>query len=87
MEEIQTVTLNKINNILGNSEIEVFHKVFNKQCIAVAKLPNGFVLSGESAVVDPRKYDRQIGQEMAIDDIKHKLWELEGYLLQDKLDN
>lgn len=85
MDEIKTVTLDKINSILDESEFEVFHKVFNKQCIVVAKLPNDFVVMGTSAVVDPRKYDKQIGQEMAIDDIRHKLWELEGYLLQNEL--
>lgn len=79
------VTLEQVEGILEASEFEVFHKVFDKQCIVVAKLPNGFTIVGESACVDPANYDEQIGFDIAKGRIKNKIWELEGYKLQNQL--
>ena len=81
----KTVTKEQIETILKESEYEVFHRVFGKQCLVVAKLPNGFTLVGESACVDPENYDEQIGLDLAKENIKNRLWELEGYLLQNKI--
>jgi len=78
------VTLEQVNEILENSEFEVFHKIFNKQCIVVAKLPNGFTVLGESACVDPTNYDEEIAIDLAKKRIVNKIWELEGYLLQSR---
>lgn len=80
-----TVTKEQIQSILDNSEYEVFHRVFDKQCLVVAKLPNGFTIVGESACVDPNNYDEQIGFDLAVDRIKNRIWELEGYNLQNQL--
>lgn len=80
-----TITQEQINEIISASEFEEFHKVFGKQSIVVAKLPNGFTIVGESACVDPDNYDNQIGFDIALGRIKNKLWELEGYKLQNQL--
>ncbi|MEK4152306.1 Gp49 family protein [Carnobacterium sp. FSL E2-0243] len=80
-----TVTQEKIDTILIGSTFETFHRVFGKQCIVVAELPNGFTIVGESACVDPANYDNKIGFELAIKKIKDRLWELEGYKLQNEL--
>lgn len=80
-----TVTKKQIADIMINSEYEVFHRVFEKQCLVVAKLPNGFTVVGESACVDPSIYDEKIGVELAKQRIEERLWELEGYRLQCKL--
>jgi len=80
-----TVTKEQIQSILDNSEYEVFHRVFDKQCLVVAKLPNGFTIVGESACVDASNYDEQIGFKLAVDRIKNRIWELEGYNLQNQL--
>lgn len=77
-----TVTKRQIEDIMAHSEYEVFHKVFGKQCLVVAKLPNGFTVVGESACVDPSNYDEEIGEELAKQRIEERLWELEGYKLQ-----
>lgn len=76
------VTQNQINTILEEAEYEVFHKIFGKQCIVVAKLKNGFTVVGESACIDPNNYDEQIGFDLAKKRIENRLWELEGYALQ-----
>lgn len=89
MEEAKknTVTKDQITEILLQSKVEVFHAIFGKQCIVVALLPNGFTIVGESACVDPRNYDNEIGYELAMKDIEKQLWMLEGYLLQNRGDN
>ncbi|MET4562189.1 hypothetical protein ABIA69_003375 [Lysinibacillus parviboronicapiens] len=80
-----TVTQEHIEEIIAISSYEVFHRVHGKQCIVVAKLPNGFTVVGESACVDANNYDEQIGFDLAVKHIKSRLWELEGYALQNKL--
>lgn len=82
---VNTVTQEQIDNIIAQSSFEVFHRVHEKQCLVVAKLPNGFTVVGESACVDPNNYDEQIGYDLAVKHIKNRLWELEGYALQNKL--
>jgi hypothetical protein len=52
-----------------------------------AFLPNGFNVGyGESACVDPKNYDKALGEKYAkercLSAAKDKLWELEGYLLK-----
>lgn len=85
MSQNNTVTKEQIDTIMDNSDYEVFHAVFGKQCIVVAQLPNGFTVIGESACVDPENYDEQIGLDLAMKRIESKIWELEGYKLQSEL--
>jgi hypothetical protein len=47
-------------------------------------LENGFSVRGESACVDPRNFNMEIGQQLAHRDAYSKLWQLEGYLLAEK---
>lgn len=46
---------------------------------------NGFVVHGISNCVDPANFDAQIGEREAYKRAFNQLWELEGYLLKDKL--
>lgn len=80
-----TVTEKHIEELFDQLEFETFHRVFGKQCVIIAKLPNGFTIVGESACVDPMNYVERIGEEIALKRIKEKLWELEGYKLQNAL--
>lgn len=80
-----SVTQDDINTIIKNSKRVTYHRVFDKQCIIVLELPNGFTVLGESACVDPNNYDDRMGEKIAMKKIENKLWELEGYLLQTKL--
>lgn len=85
MSQANSITKEQIDTIMDNSNYEVFHAVFGKQCIVVAQLPNGFTVIGESACVDPENYDPNIGFELALKRIESKIWELEGYKLQSEL--
>lgn len=53
--------------------------------IAVIVLKNGFTLIGESACASPENYDREIGEKIALDNARQKIWALEGYVLRSKL--
>lgn len=48
-------------------------------------LPNGFCVTGESAAASPENFDREIGERIALENAKHKVWALEGYLLKQSL--
>lgn len=82
---MNTITIEQINMLLDEAEYSVAHRLFDKQCIVVAKLKNGFTITGESACVDPANYDEEIGFTIAKNQIAQKLWELEGYALQKSL--
>lgn len=49
--------------------------------ICNVKLVNGYSVRGESACVDPRNFDMEIGKQLAHRDAFSKIWALEGYLL------
>lgn len=48
-------------------------------------LENGFSVRGESACVDPAMFNEAIGKQIAYDNAFDKIWQLEGYLLKEKL--
>lgn len=48
-------------------------------------LQNGFNVAGESACASPENFDAEIGQRIAFENAKQKIWALEGYLLKQKL--
>ena len=50
-------------------------------------LRNGYSTIGESAAVSLENFDKEIGQKVARDNARDKIWQLEGYLLKDKLFN
>lgn len=52
--------------------------------ICVLTLENGYTVTGESACVDPAKFDHEIGKRIAREDAFEKIWALEGYLLKQK---
>ncbi|UYA60179.1 Phage protein, Gp66 (IR5) [Pectobacterium sp. F1-1] len=52
-------------------------------CILV--LRNGFTVTGESACVSPENFDAEIGRKIAHQNAVNKIWQLEGYLLKQRL--
>lgn len=79
-----TVTEEKIKEIIDNSNISVL-TAFDKCTIVACQLPNGFVIVESSACVSPENYDVDMGVEICMERITNKIWELEGYRLQDEL--
>jgi hypothetical protein len=48
-------------------------------------LQNGFTVTGESACVSPANFDEELGRKIARGHARDKIWQLEGYLLKDRL--
>ena len=79
-----TITQEQIDALIRESQISV-KTVFGKCTIVAVQLKNGFVLVESSSCVDPLNYNEAMGMAICIDRIKNKLWELEGYKLQNEL--
>lgn len=50
-------------------------------------LRNGYSVCGESASASPENFDAAIGRKIARQNARNKIWQLEGYLLREKLHN
>lgn len=48
-------------------------------------LQNGYNVTGESACASPENFNQEIGEKVAFDNARQKIWQLEGYLLKQKL--
>lgn len=73
-ERIQARIISADYIVIGNSTVTICNLT----------LINGFSVRGESACVDPRNFDMEIGREIAYRDAFSKLWQLEGYLLAER---
>ena len=52
-------------------------------CVIVLK--NGFTVTGESACASHENFNAEIGENIAFENARNKIWLLEGYLLKEKL--
>jgi hypothetical protein len=48
-------------------------------------LRNGYSVRGEAATVSKENFDEDIGKEISFKNAREKIWQLEGYLLQELL--
>lgn len=78
------ITEEMVQEILDNSEF-IVDTLFDKCTLVSCKLPNGFVITESSACVDQANYNEEIGFEICMERITNKVWELEGYRLQNEL--
>lgn len=53
--------------------------------VAAVFLKNGAIVVGKSSCISIENYDTGIGQDVAFQDAKRQIWELEGYLLKQVL--
>ena len=56
-----------------------------KVMVCELTLRKGFTVRGEAAAVSKENFNEEIGQRISRDNARNKVWELEGYLLQEKL--
>lgn len=61
------------------------HKQLEFLTFCVLILKNGFTVTGESACASPENFDAEIGKKIAFENARNKIWQLEGYLLKEKL--
>lgn len=79
------VSTERVESVLEESEFLVYNKVYGNTTIVVAILPNNFIIVESSGCVNPDNYSEEIGKNICLDKIKKKIWELEGYALQDRI--
>jgi hypothetical protein len=58
-----------------------------KVMICELMLKNGFSVRGEAATVSKENFKEDIGKTISRADARDKIWQLEGYLLQERLFN
>lgn len=65
---------------------EQYH-VFEGSCLTVCcmTLRNGFTVTGESACASPENFNEELGRKIARENARNKIWQLEGYLLKQRL--
>ncbi|MEC7119843.1 MAG: Gp49 family protein [Pseudomonadota bacterium] len=56
-----------------------------KVMVCELTLQNGFTVRGEAAVVSKENFNEDIGRKISRENARNKIWELEGYLLQQRL--
>lgn len=88
-EEIQEKGLNapRLTPQLIDSKVasKSFHKLTDVLTVCVITLQNGFTVTGESACASPENYDKDIGEQIAFNNARDKIWLLLGYELKEKL--
>ncbi|WP_299198172.1 MULTISPECIES: Gp49 family protein [Pseudomonadota] len=53
--------------------------------VANVVLDNGFSVIGKSGAADPKNFNVHLGRKFAVQDAVRKIWELEGYLLKERM--
>ena len=76
------ITPEHLNKKIVREEYHVFGGVTTVCCLT---LENGFTVIGESACASPENYNESIGNRIAFDNARNKIWALEGYLLKQRL--
>ena len=73
-------------DIEATIQAEAYH-VFPGTTLTVCclTLKNGFTVVGEAACASPENFDAAMGQRIARDNAKQKIWALEGYALRNTL--
>ena len=66
-------------------KLKEFFKLSDVLTICVITLTNGFVVTGEGACTSPENYNKEIGEDIAFNNARDKIWQLEGYLLKQEL--
>jgi hypothetical protein len=88
MIEAKGMTAPKLSPAQIDAKIEnAAYYVFPGTTLTVCALTlsNGFIATGTSAAASPENFDEEIGRTIAFKNAREKIWELEGYLLREKL--
>jgi hypothetical protein len=72
-----------IDDQIVAAQFYIFPGTFLTVCALT--LRNGFVVTGESAPASPENFDKELGEKIAHQNARNKIWALEGYLLRSKL--
>lgn len=77
------LTPDHIDNTITDEDFHVFPGTTVTVCLLT--LRNGFTVVGESACASPENFDEELGRKIARDNARNRIWQLEGYLLRQRL--
>lgn len=77
------LTPDNIDAVIVGEDYHVFSNTTVTVCLL--KLKNGFTAIGHSAAVSKANFDEEIGRKIARENARNQIWQLEGYLLREKL--
>jgi len=77
------ITHDMIDEVIESERYHVFHGTTFTTCLLTLK--NGYNVLGESACVSPDNFDAAFGRKIARGNALNKIWQIEGYLLRQKL--
>lgn len=77
------ITPERIEAVIASTQFHVFEG--SQLTVCCLTLTNGFTVTGESACASPENFNAELGQKIALQKAKDKIWALEGYLLKQTL--
>ena len=77
------LTPEMIDNVIAGETFTVLPS--GKVMICELTLKNGFTVRGEAATVSKENFNIAMGEKISRENARRKVWELEGYLLQETL--
>lgn len=77
------VTPARLDEVIVSEQYHVFKESTFTACLLT--LENGYTVLGESACASPENFDAALGRKIAREKARNKIWQLEGYLLKQKL--
>lgn len=77
------LTSDNIDSTIARVDYHVFPNTTLTVCCIT--LVNGFTVTGESASASPENFNKSIGESIAFNNARDKIWQLEGYLLKQQL--
>ena len=80
-----TFHFNLFEALVATGKYPYVPEAFKLTTICALDMVNGFTVLGESACASPENYNREIGEKIATDRAKEKLWPLLGYQLKSSL--
>lgn len=77
------ITPERLESVIVSEQYHVFAGTTFTACLLTLK--NGYTVLGESACASPENFNAELGRKIARENAKNKIWQLEGYLLREKL--
>ncbi len=77
------ITPDRLEEVIVSEQYFVFPNTTFTACLLT--LENGYNVLGESACVDAKNFNADIGRKIARENARNKIWPLEGYLLRQSI--
>lgn len=89
-QEIQAKGLNAPRLTPADIDATIAHEDYvelPKLCLTVCilTLRNGFTVNGSSACASPENFNAEVGRKVSRENARKQIWQLEGYLLKQRL--